>query len=515
MSGAERRTAVEAAAGLEGGALSAESVDRDFLDRAGARAAVTAGVCLDPELALAQARAIDHAGRPGVLKGVPVGVKDVIDTYDMPTQHGSPIYRGNRPFADAACVALTRAAGGVILGKTVTTEFANRHPRETVHPLNPAYTPGGSSSGSAAAVADFQVPVGFGTQTGGSTIRPAAFCGVIGYKPTFGEFSRVGIKMQCHNLDTLGIICRSLDDLSLMRAALQVQPRRPVDRAAGAPRIGFCRTPSWDRATPDTQALLERTAARLSAAGAMVKDVAPVPASCLEHQHRVFAFEAALQLRLRIRSARRRIEVPPCATGCLKSGRELPLSQYGRGDRGRRGDPRAASPTVFAEFDVLLAPSGVGEAPEGLDSTGDARFNAIWTLAWTPCVTSLAPRVPAERGCRSASSSSARASATRPCSTPPPGSRPVLAELTFRRRARTKAGARAQPKQYRPSAAERLGAGVPRPSTRRPGPTGTRAFSSVTTAAPTISERRSRRNRCVAATGGPSKTSPRTVQCRP
>ena len=199
MSGAERLTASEAAARLAAGTLTAEALTRDCLERANTRAEVKAWVWLDPEHALAQARAADRAGRPGLLAGVPVGVKDVIDTVDMPTQHGSPIYRGYRPFADAACVALIRAGGGVILGKTVTTEFANRDPRETVHPHNPAHTPGGSSSGSAAAVADFQVPVGLGTQTGGSTIRPAAFCGVIGYKPSFGEFSRVGIKMQCHN----------------------------------------------------------------------------------------------------------------------------------------------------------------------------------------------------------------------------------------------------------------------------------------------------------------------------
>src|SRR5207237_2766114 len=194
-----------------------------------------------------------------------VGVKDVIDTVDMPTQHGSPIYRGNRPYADAACVALIRAAGGVIMGKTVTTEFANREPRETVHPHNPAHTPGGSSSGSAAAVADFQVPVGLGTQTGGSTIRPAAFCGVIGYKPSFGEFSRVGIKMQCHNLDTLGVICRSLDDVALMRGVLLAQGMRRVDRASPAPRIGFCHTPAWHHADPDTHALLELARSRLAA----------------------------------------------------------------------------------------------------------------------------------------------------------------------------------------------------------------------------------------------------------
>ena len=385
MSGAERLTASAAAARLEAGTLSAETLVRNCLDRAEARAAVKAWVWLDPELALAQARAADRAGRPGVLKGVPVGVKDVIDTYDMPTQHGSPIYRGNRPFADAACVALTRMAGGVILGKTVTTEFANRHPRETVHPHNPAHTPGGSSSGSAAAVADFQVPVGFGTQTGGSTIRPAAFCGVVGYKPSFGEFSRVGIKMQCHNLDTLGIICRSLDDISLMRAALQVQPRRAVDRAAAAPRIGFCRTPSWDHASSDTQALLEHTAARLSAAGATVKETAPVPDDFLDHQHRVFAFEAARNYAYEYEEHGDQMS-PALRDGLLKEGRDLPLSAYVEAIETAEA-VRARLDNVFGEFDVLLTPSAVGEAPEGLDTTGDARFNAIWTLAWTPCVT--------------------------------------------------------------------------------------------------------------------------------
>src|SRR5438132_13618662 len=244
MSGAERLTMSEAAARLAAGTLTGETLIRDCLERARARASVKAWVWLDPEQALAQARAADRAGRPGLLAGIPVGVKDVIDTVDMPTEHGSPIYRGNRPFADAACVALIRSGGGVILGKTVTTEFANRHPRETVHPHNPAHTPGGSSSGSAAAVADFQVPVGLGTQTGGSVIRPAAFCGVVGYKPSFGEFSRGGIKLQCHNLDTLGILCRSLDDLALLRAALTATPHRNIDHATATPRIGACHTPA-------------------------------------------------------------------------------------------------------------------------------------------------------------------------------------------------------------------------------------------------------------------------------
>ncbi len=385
MSATERLTASEAVARLEAGSLTAEALVRDCLDRAQDRAEVKAWVWLDPERALAQARAADRAGRPGLLKGVPIGVKDVIDTFDMPTQHGSPIYRGNRPFADAACVALTRAAGGVILGKTVTTEFANREPRETVHPLNPAHTPGGSSSGSAAAVADFQVPVGFGTQTGGSTIRPAAFCGVIGYKPSFGEFSRVGIKMQCHNLDTLGIICRSLDDLSLMRAALQVQPRRRIDRNTSAPRIGFCRTPEWDRAAPETHVLIERTASRLAAAGATVKETAPVPVDFLDHQRRVFAFEAARNYAYEYEVHGDKVS-SALRDGLLKPGRELPLSEY-IGAIETAEAFRARLDDVFRDFDVLLAPSAAGEAPEGLGSTGDARFNAIWTLAWAPCVT--------------------------------------------------------------------------------------------------------------------------------
>jgi len=384
MSGAEKLTASEAAARLEAGDLTAETLVRDCLDRIAARTDVKAWVHLEPDRALAQARAADRAGRPGLLRGVPVGVKDVIDTFDMPTQHGSPIYRGNRPFADAACVALTRAAGGVVLGKTVTTEFANRQPRETVHPANPAHTPGGSSSGSAAAVADCQVPVAFGTQTGGSTIRPAAFCGVIGYKPSFGEFSRVGIKMQCHNLDTLGIICRSLDDLSLMRAVLQAQPRRPVDRSANPPRIGFCRTPAWDHADADTQALLERTAARLSAAGAKVEDAEPAPADIFDQHRRVFEFEAARNYAHEYEAHGDRLS--PALRALLTEGRVLPLADYVAAIEAAERF-RARLDAVFAEFDALLAPSAVGEAPEGLGSTGDPRFNTLWTLAWTPCLT--------------------------------------------------------------------------------------------------------------------------------
>jgi Asp-tRNA(Asn)/Glu-tRNA(Gln) amidotransferase A subunit family amidase len=387
MSDSNRLSATEAVARLASGSLTAEQLTRDCLDRIEERASVKAWIHLDPEHALAQARAADRAGRPGLLAGLPVGVKDVIDTADMPTQHGSPIYAGNRPFADAACVALTRMAGGTVLGKTVTTEFANRFPGATVHPENPAHTPGGSSSGSAAAVADCQVPVGFGTQTGGSTIRPAAFCGVIGYKPSFGEFSRVGIKLQCQNLDTLGIICRSLDDIALMRAALIEMPHRKADRGTGAPRIGLCRTPGWDKADAATQKLIETTASRLSAAGARVSEVefaAPFR-DIAAHHRRIFNYEAAHNYAYEHRERRDQVSQVLLDT-VLDPGAALPLADYTEALEAGEAF-RAHLDDIFADVDVLLTPSAASEAPEGLGSTGDPSFNSIWTLGWVPCVT--------------------------------------------------------------------------------------------------------------------------------
>src|SRR5437763_13715927 len=329
MSAPNQLSAAAAVAQLSAGDLTAEALTRACLERAEERKSVKAWAWLDPEQALEQARDVDRAGRPGLLAGLPIGVKDVIDTVDMPTGHGSPIYQGNRPFADAACVALLRMAGAVIMGKTVTTEFANRFPGATVNPHDPAHTPGGSSSGSAAAVADFQVPAAFGTQTGGSVIRPSAFCGVVGYKPSFGEFSRSGIKLQCHNLDTLGIICRSLEDLALLRAALVAGPPHPVDRAAAAPRIGVCRTPAWEEAAPATHRLIESTAARLSAAGARVSEVsfAPPFADILQHPRRIFAFEAARNYAYEYEQHHDQVSQVLRDT-LLTPGRTMPLADY-------------------------------------------------------------------------------------------------------------------------------------------------------------------------------------------
>jgi Asp-tRNA(Asn)/Glu-tRNA(Gln) amidotransferase A subunit family amidase len=396
MTAAERLSASEAVARLAAGDLGCEDLVRACLERARERTALEAWAFLDPDRALAQARAIDRAGRPGLLKGVPVGVKDIIDTVDMPTEHGSPIYRGNRPFADAACVALIRAAGGVVLGKTVTSEFANRHPGATRNPHNPAHTPGGSSSGSAAAVADFHAPLALGTQTGGSVIRPSAFCGVIGYKPSFGDFSRVGVKMQSHTLDTLGVIARTLEDVALLRAVLlgEGEAPAPVDRDSGAPRIGFCRTPVWDEADPATQALLEQTAGRLAAAGAAVREAALPPpfADILETHSRVFHFEAARNYAHEYEAHRDRVSEVLRST-VLEPGRALPLAAYIAAVETAEAYRRHLD-DLFGEFDLLLAPSAAGEAPQGLGSTGNARFNGLWTLAWTPCLTLPAGRGP-------------------------------------------------------------------------------------------------------------------------
>jgi Asp-tRNA(Asn)/Glu-tRNA(Gln) amidotransferase A subunit family amidase len=387
MTEPNRLSAADAIAQLAARSLTAEALTRACLDRAAERASVKAWTWLDPEYALAQARDADRAGRPGLLSGLPIGVKDIIDTIDMPTEHGSPIYRGNRPFADAACVALLRMAGGTIMGKTVTTEFANRFPGASVNPHNPAHTPGGSSSGSAAAVADFQVPAALGTQTGGSVIRPSAFCGVVGYKPSFGEFSRSGIKLQCHNLDTLGIICRRVEDLPLMRAALVACPPHRIDVDVSRPRIGICRTPAWDAADPATQALIDRTAEGLGRAGATVNEVsfAPEFADIIEHHRRIFNFEAARNYAYEYEQHHDQVSQVLRDT-VLTPGRELPLAAYVEAIETAEAFRRHMDDT-FAGVDALLTPSAAGEAPEGLGSTGDPRFNSIWTLAWTPCIT--------------------------------------------------------------------------------------------------------------------------------
>src|SRR3954451_11300944 len=211
-------SAIEAGRLMGARALSSKELVAGCLERIAAREPeVRAWAHLDPEAALAQARDRDAEAPRGPLHGIPVGVKDIVDTADMPTAYGSPIYAGHRPGRDADCVAWLREAGAVILGKTVTTEFATYEPPPTVNPLDSARTPGGSSSGSAAAVADGMVPLALGSQTAGSTIRPASFCGIAGFKPGHGWRSTRGVKRLSEGLDTLGVLARGVSDAALLR----------------------------------------------------------------------------------------------------------------------------------------------------------------------------------------------------------------------------------------------------------------------------------------------------------
>ena len=244
MASLNHLSATEAARKLATREITAVSLLSDCLDRIAEREpTVRAFTCVDADGAMQRARALDAQAPAGLLHGLPIAVKDLFDTFDLPTCYGSPIYAGHRPAADAASVALARAAGAVVVGKTVTTEFATFHPGPTCNPRNPKHTPGGSSSGSAAAVADEMVPLAFGTQTAGSIVRPAAFCGVVGYKPTYGTINRVGVKMISDTLDTIGVLARTVPDAALFVAALSDRRELLLKRpAAGTPRVGVCRT---------------------------------------------------------------------------------------------------------------------------------------------------------------------------------------------------------------------------------------------------------------------------------
>jgi len=341
---------------------------------------------LDPEQALAEAAARDREAPRSPLHGVPFGVKDVLDTADLPTGYGSSIHEGARPAADAASTALARAAGLVVIGKTVTTEFAMRTPGATTNPHNPAHTPGGSSSGSAAAVGDLQVPLANGTQTSGSVIRPAAFCGVVGYKPSWGAVPRAGLKMLAESLDTIGAMAHSPADAQALVQAMAGQDIRPTAPAAGPMRIGVCRTAAWPQIEHAGAAALEAAAAAAGAAGATVVDVElPAPfADALAAHDLVMTYEASRMLAFE--RTRHWDALSPALQDVLGRGLAASTADYQAALATRRAC-RASLGDVFHEVDVLLTPSAPGEAPARLDYTGAPEFNRIWTFVGAPCVT--------------------------------------------------------------------------------------------------------------------------------
>ena len=386
-----KTSATEAARRIERGELTSEALVSECLERIAARdETVRAWAFLDRAHALAQARALDRGPRRGVLHGIPVGIKDVLDTAELPTEYNSPIYRGHRPKADAACVAELKRAGAVILGKTATTEFANNHPAPTRNPHNPAHTPGGSSSGSAAAVADFMVPLALGTQTGGSVIRPAAYCGVAAIKPSFGSINRAGLKFVAESLDTIGVFARTVEDLALCLEPLSGRTRSPVGKN---PRIGLCRTPRWSAADPANQANLEAAASRLAQAGAQVRpyDMPPQSAQLFDRHKVIMGFESARALAWEY--ATHPGEISASLKPRLEEGRKVTRAQYDE-MRAIAERCRRALAQDFREFDFLLTPSAPGEAPASLASTGDAVFNRAWTLLGNPCVTLPSGRGP-------------------------------------------------------------------------------------------------------------------------
>ena len=345
---------------------------------------VHAWAYLDAERALAEARERDREAPRSVLHGVPVGIKDVIDTADMPTEYNSPIYRGHQPKWDAACVTLLRRAGCVILGKTVTTEFANNHPAQTRNPHNLGHTPGGSSSGSAAAVADRMVPLALGTQTGGSVIRPGAYCGVVACKPSFGSINRAGLKFVSESLDTIGVFARTVQELAPL---LHVLTGRPVAQGQSSkPRVGFCRTPRWRDADGETQANLDRAAQRLAKAGARIVDFElPKGSEALFDRHyAVMGYEVVRALAYEY--TRFPEQISSTLRPRLEKGWQVTRAEYDE-VRGIARDCRRRLADQLREFDFLLTPSAASAAPASLASTGDPVFNRAWTLFGVPCVT--------------------------------------------------------------------------------------------------------------------------------
>jgi Asp-tRNA(Asn)/Glu-tRNA(Gln) amidotransferase A subunit family amidase len=397
-----RVSAVEAVGLIRAGKVTSEEFVTACLEQIQAlEERVGAWAFLDPEHALAQAREADQARKEGKalgpLHGLPVGVKDIFDTRDMPTEDGTILHAGRQPYKDATAVALLRQAGAVILGKTVTTELAVYAPGKTRNPHDPERTPGGSSSGSAAAVAAGMVPLALGTQTNGSIIRPASYCGVVGYKPSHGWISRHGILQQSRVLDQVGVFARTVQDAALIAEPLMAyddrdpdtQPRaRPrllhdaVEDPPVEPRLGFVRTPVWDQADADTRSAFEELIAHL---GDRVTEF-PLPeifAHAVEWHRAIM--EADLARSFEQEYQRGRDQLSHTLREMIERGQRVLAVEYNSAVGQIRILNRALD-TIFEWCDAILTPATTGEAPRGLESTGSPIFCTIWTLCGVPAV---------------------------------------------------------------------------------------------------------------------------------
>lgn len=379
-----RLTATTALRRMADKRLKARDLVEACLDRIAAREGeVHAWEALDPDGARKRADQLDKRSRPvGPLHGLPLAVKDIIATRTLPTTCGSAIYRDHVVGKDAACVTQLVKAGAIVLGKAVTTEFAGAHAGKTHNPHNLRHTPAGSSSGSAAAVADFMAPVGYGTQTAGSVIRPGAFNGTVAYKGTYGWADMTGVKPYAKSLDTLGFFVREANDLALVRAAYG---HAPADPPKQSPRIGLCRTLWWDLADRDNRKNIETAARALRGGGARVREW-EMP----ESWHALATAQSRLMTREATQSyASERARFPhllsPSLTQVLANGDAVTRKQLADA-RKRKQRALGDLARAWERFDFLLTPAAKGEAPAGLGNTGDPLFNRIWTLLGTPCI---------------------------------------------------------------------------------------------------------------------------------
>ncbi len=375
-------SALDLARRIEAGTLTPRAVVEMCAQAIAAREAeIGAFTALDLE----GARRIADSRAALPLRGLPVGIKDIFDTVDFPTAYGFSAYAGHRPNSDAAMVMAVRRAGGIILGKTVTTELASLQPAGTRNPRNPAHTPGGSSSGSAAAVAAGMVPLAFGSQTGGSVIRPAAYCGVAGYKPSYRLMPTVGIKTFSWSLDTVGLFGAGIEDVAFAAATTTGRDLRIDRQAPQAPSIALVRTHLWPDATPDMQAAVERAARIAEAAGARVTELTlPEIFEDAIRYHGIVQDHEAFRA-LAYEYDMHRDKLGPILSAQLDNAAAITTDRY---DDARRNTRRARQ--VFAELmattDVILTPSAPDAAPHGLSATGKPTFNRLWTLLGAPCV---------------------------------------------------------------------------------------------------------------------------------
>jgi amidase len=377
-------TLTEMAFRIRSGELTSEAVVSACLERIKTRETeVGAWTYLDAEAALEAARAADRAPAQGALRGVPIGVKDIIDTHDMPTGLGFAPYADRRPSWDASCVALCRRAGAIMLGKTVTTEFAYFSPGKTRNPHNLMHTPGGSSSGSAAAVADHMVPAAFGTQTAGSVTRPAAFCGIVGYKASHGEFSLSGLRPFAESFDSLGVLVRSVGDAALMRDVLLQRAPGAIQPLARLPRLGFCRTFDWNSMEAGAQGATQAALAALAAAGAQIEEIElPPDFEALTALHRtIMAHEAARNYAFEQNFHRADVG-QHLLTLCEMGLGVSPDDYFEALDTLARC--RAQFARLFAGYDAWLAPAALGEAPLVSSGTGDPVMSRMWTALHAP-----------------------------------------------------------------------------------------------------------------------------------